>query len=766
MVKRSLEASTIGIQISKKAFALKGWTQDNLAFEVGIKTRQPIWRFFTGKAVDRHVFMEICLILELEWREIALNPPADFGTNDYEREYIGIDSLVKKVRSLRYDKIQHQCGTISLLNLNRSISISDIYIDVYILERIPSKQWQEISNFQDIDPDHFERFGMGDIAQNKISGIAAVEKYPRLRVLGKPGIGKTTFLKHLTIECNLGTFALQKVPIFISLQSFAQDSRIQKEYSLLKYITAEFTSSGISDPSIVETLLQEGRVLLLMDGLDEVLDRDATALLKEIRRFSDIYYKNQFVTSCRTASKKLSLQGYTDIEIAPFANDQITIFAQKWFTAFDKPKEAKLKASEFISKLQEPINWKFQRMVNTPLFLHLACWVYDEKDEFPANRSDFYKQGIDLLLGGWDESRGVERDEIYRGFLLPQKLKLFSQLAAETFAEGKYFFPQLELENYIGDYLTQLPSASIETEEIKYDSESILMAIESQHGLILERSQGIFSFSCLAFHEYFTSRKIVANYNLLAYGKSLEDLVSHLFEPRWREIFLLTTTMLRSADGLMQLMKVQIDNFVNQDSYLQEFLTWASQKSSAVPLQPKVATVRAFYLALSRTPHITSQFSLASSLDQGIIFDTTLDDLMNLCKGNEDVSHAYSCGIALDEILVSVLDAGLHKSLEKLYNQFPQHSSSSQRERFRLWWEDHYKGWVNELKLAIATHRNINHEWEFSLEQQQTLQCYYDANQLLLDCLRSNSQVTASVRTEIEANLLLPQLELEAKEWR
>jgi predicted NACHT family NTPase len=224
--------------------------------------------------------------------------------------------------------------------------------------------------------------------------------------------------------------------------------------------------------------------------------------------------------------------------------------------------------------------------------------------------------------------------------------------------------------------------------------------------------------------------------------------------------------MLRSADGLMQLTKVQIDNFVNQDSYLQEFLTWASQKSFAVPLQPKVATVRAFYLALSRTPHITSQFSLASSLDQGIIFDTALDDLMNLCKGNEDVSHAYSCGIALDEILVSVLDAGLHKSLEKLYNQFPQHSSSSQRERFRLWWEEHYKGWVNELKLAIATHRNINHEWEFSLEQQQTLQCYYDANQLLLDCLRSNSQVTASVRTEIEANLLLPQLELEAKEWR
>jgi len=27
-------------------------------------------------------------------------------------------------------------------------------------------------------------------------------------------------------------------------------------------------------------------------------------------------------------------------------------------------------------------------------------------------------------LGKWDEARGVERDDVYRGFLLPQKLKL------------------------------------------------------------------------------------------------------------------------------------------------------------------------------------------------------------------------------------------------------------------------------------------------------------------------------------------------------
>ena len=77
MVKRSLQASSAGIQRAKRAFTLKGWTQDNLAGEVNLKTRQPIWRLFSGQPVDRQIFMDVCNVLDLDWREIAQNPPAD-----------------------------------------------------------------------------------------------------------------------------------------------------------------------------------------------------------------------------------------------------------------------------------------------------------------------------------------------------------------------------------------------------------------------------------------------------------------------------------------------------------------------------------------------------------------------------------------------------------------------------------------------------------------------------------------------------------------
>ncbi|MBD1865967.1 NACHT domain-containing NTPase [Cyanobacteria bacterium FACHB-471] len=773
MVKRSLRASPSGIQQAKRAFAIKEWTQENLAGEINLKTRQPIWRFFTGQPVDRQVFLSICSILDLDWREISENPPADFPglgetVGSVSLDSQNIDALVQQVRSQRRDTIQYQCGILQLLDVSRPISLDDIYVDLNILEEIASQQWLEIADLQNLKPSEFDRVGLGAVEQKQIPGIQAVETYSKLRVLGKPGVGKTTFLQHLAIRCNRGEFAAHQVPIFIALRDFAEESRDTGKFSLLSYIRQSFLTAGISNSSVLETLLQAGRVLLLLDGMDEVLSQDATAVLREIRKFSNQYHRNRFVVSCRTAAQRLQLQGFTDVEIAPFTQAQITIFAQKWFLALTQTtaRSGQEQAAQFIQKLDLPENWQFRQLVVTPLFLHLACWVFHGQEKFPTKRSEFYKQGLDLLLGQWDEAKGVERDDVYRGFLLPQKLRLLSQLAAVTFEQGQYFFEQRTIEQYISDYLRNLPGVPLEPEELQLESEAMLNAIEAQHGLLTERARGIFSFSYLAFQEYFTARKIVASHNLRALEQTLGGLVSHITDQHWREVFLLTAAMLRSADSLVQLMKQQIDGLVAQDPYLQEFLMWASQKSQTLSSQPKVATSRAFYLALAQTPHTATHFTLASTLDQGMFLDAALDNLLLECaiSHSQDFAHANACGEALNNIMVMVLDAGFYKSLQQLRDQLP--SPNQNQERFQTWWQTHYSAWIKQLRDTTANYRSIHHSWQFSSEQKQVLQSYYDANQLLVDCLNSNCEVTAAIRQEIETTLLLPQKELEDREWQ
>jgi predicted NACHT family NTPase len=111
-----------------------------------------------------------------------------------------------------------------------------------------------------------------------------------------------------------------------------------------------------------------------------------------------------------------------------------------------------------------------------------------------------------------------------------------------------------------------------------------------------------------------------------------------------------------------------------------------------------------------------------------------------------------------------VLDAGFHKSLQQLQSEYPNPAQS--HERFQTWWRSHHATWVAHLKTAVDRYRQIHHYWQFSPEQQQTLQRYYTANQLLLDCLHSNCEVTAAIRQDIESTLLLPQIEIEAREWQ
>lgn len=820
MARRSLQASPEGIKKAKQAFLRKGWTQEYLAAEVGLETRQPIWKFFSGKPLDRNVFTEICFRLDLNFEEIAALPSGVESSShpnvpDTNSEH---DALVTQVRNARYDKIQDQCGTLRLLDIARPVEIDDLYVDVNILEEITSQRWLEISDLQGFQPEEFDRLGLGKVCAKGVPGLKAVERYSKLMVLGKPGAGKTTFLQYLAVQCNQGRFQTHLVPVFIPLKNFAEDALDAGNFRLFDYISQDFNHAGVCTQD-VETLLGQSRLLILLDGLDEVPEAASDEVIKQIRKLSDQYYKNQIVITCRIAAQEYRFRGFTEVEIADFKPAQIESFAKKWFVAVARnSQESGLqKASLFLEQLELPGNQSIRELATTPILLNLTCLVFQAKAEFPVRRSDLYKQGLGLLLVRWDEARGIKRDEVYRNLSLPYKLQLLSQLAAITFSKGEYFFEESTLQHLIADYLRTLPNQQIDESVVELDSVAVLKAIEAQHGLLVERARGIYSFSHLTFQEYFTARAIVAGTHL-----SLQQLVRHLTETRWREVFLLTAQMLPDADELLQLMKQQIDALVSvpqaiasrypegaiaRQSFghptaggapwviastviaaerpeavytvtnltpgigtaqetLQPFLNWVRQKSLEVKAPYKPAAVRAFYLtlALPAEHRLARDQALALALDRSLAAEVNGEIALDLA-----LTHALAVALTLTPELICDRLSALRLALDldyltgvesisdllgQLNNQLP--SSEEDREHVKQWWKLHGQSWVSQLRTILIQQRNIGHEWHLSEASQLLLEHYSHANKLLVECLNSNSQLIPEVRQEIEEKLLLP----------
>jgi predicted NACHT family NTPase len=443
-------------------------------------------------------------------------------------------------------------GKMQLLDISQPVDIENLYVDVNILEEITGYLWKELSDLvPGFNPaaDDFDRLGLGKVCQQRVSGLKAVKEHYRLMVLGKPGAGKTTFLKHIAIECNKGEFQSNQIPIFIPLKIFAEDARGADDFGLLQYIHQEFASCGIGEQSVTEEVLSNGRGLILLDGLDEVPEKYSHKVVTQIRSFAHNYFKNQFIITCRIAAFKYRFkdEGFTDVEVADFNYEQIEKFAKNWFVAFAKDNREKglALAAEFIKKLNCPENQQIRELAVTPILLNLTCLVFQAKGDFPSKRSKLYEQGLDILLTRWAEAKGIQRDEVYRDLNVIHKKKLLSQVAAITFERGDYFFEQDKIQRYIADYLRTLPNAITDQVTLQRDSEVVLKSIEAQHGLLVERARGIYSFSHLTFQEYFTAKYFVESSD----SQALENLSSHITEKRWREVFLLTTEMLPNAEG-------------------------------------------------------------------------------------------------------------------------------------------------------------------------------------------------------------------------
>jgi hypothetical protein len=531
-----------------------------------------------------------------------------------------------------------------------------------------------------------------------------------------------------------------------------------------KFLDAIRKELGLQDQQQIKALLEAGRMMVLMDGFDEVptwaLRRTVQKQLGEVAKD---YPKNRFIMTCRTQIMASIPDGFASVEVADFSDPQVEAFVKNWFQANGQDERAVISQRE-VFKSAMAKNAALKELRITPVLLGLMCLVLQDEGEIPTQASLLYERGIKLLLRKWNDEKDIPEWEIgtanYRNLDVEQKENLLIQISAKKFDNPKNFviFEEDELIQQIVGQLN-LPNRS--------EGKATLKAIEAQHGLLIERADELWSFSHLTFQEYFTTKWLLS--------LSPKNLSQKITDKQWQNVVQQLVKSQGRSDRLLRLIKQALDQMLSQDPNLQAFLIWLDNKAQSVQRKYGQAAIRAFYFHLARDRALILARALNLNLDHdlGLAHDCShyralgfdLNHDLAIARAltldlNLDCDRDFTLNRVLARTLDCDLDLALTNKLKQLKEEVP---NSDNYTHSRQWWQSHGSAWIADLRQAIIEHRNIGHDWQFTAEQEQQLQHYDDINQFLVELLKADNAATPEVRQEIEDNLLLPIAELKRR---
>lgn len=688
-------------------------------------------------------------------------------------------------------KFLERYGDVKVLNMAQPVPLRDIYVAAQVLSPRMVKSHSSVDELHELFLQRGRRhLFLDDRREHRQDCLELANHTQYLNILGAPGGGKSTFLRRLGLEAlqprrawndsvlkSLGLRAGLEdsersryehdcLPVLIELRRFRTD-----EVDLFKLVRHELATCGLPESeTLVEALLKGGRLLLLLDGVDEVPGDRLDKAITHICDFVNRYSSNRFVISCRTAFYRDYFSRFSDVLLADFDDKQIASFVQNWFRSDHDFQRGT--GAEFLKILGEPANASAMELASTPLLLTFLCLTYDDRQRLPPNRSELYRQALEILMERWAASKRVHNEPIYRELHARLEVQMLAEIAAPAFRDSRYFFTRRELIDRITAFLRDELNAPKHL-----DGDQVLNAIEIQQGLVVQRAQDAWSFTHLTLQEYLTAVWYEGN-------QHLEELViKHLFDVRWREVFILASGTMNKADEFLKRMQRATETPLTDAPEAFQLLRWASSRVAALEDVEQAAFLRAF--VLSCTEYITRanvqinaalenkifrrftverddihllthnlarvsalNFKLKNMLSQSLERPFLIDDNDVLERARFTLYSGNLCSLfsKLDSSQILLKDWHTASTQARLIRS-QINKTSSRKEVLEAWRQ--FLGIFTsalEIPIELLTPRN----WE-------SLSSYLYACNLIVDCKNAATRVTRTSWSEVCQQLLNPQ---------
>ncbi len=228
-----------------------------------------------------------------------------------------------------------------------------------------------------------------------VKQLADLSSKNSILIEGIAGQGKSIFLRYLcAVELALGN----RVPIFLELR------RVEQGQSLRAHIYRVFESLHLPINDIIfGALASSGRLVLLLDGFDEVRQDLRQAIITEIEHITATQENLQIIVTSRPNT---GLEMSTQFQVVRLDN----LKGNEYEVVIQKLAGATKLAETIISQIKQH-KGKIEDVLCTPLLVTLLLITYKAYHEIPAQLSDFYDSLFQILLQRHDGAKPGYRRE-------------------------------------------------------------------------------------------------------------------------------------------------------------------------------------------------------------------------------------------------------------------------------------------------------------------------------------------------------------------
>ena len=279
-----------------------------------------------GEARRRGLFQQAPLRRRLKLEhDLSLGEPPEWGLESYRR-------MVKRLARIE----------VPGMGITRSAE------ELFVWPRVREHDRTRPTSFEDEDPGYLKR---GEEVSLDLRAFPN-DRLDRIVVVAGPGYGKSALLTALSGVLAEGPL----VPVSIPLASMAS-----ADGSVMSYLTNNINRE-LDLSADWQRLAEEGLLVLLLDGLDEVPSAARPMLMQRIARFSARYPLANWMLTVRDAAVLTGLAGATVVELLPLDDNDVERFAETM-----KSYLGELDGWEFVRNLK--LYPDLDRLARIPLFL-------------------------------------------------------------------------------------------------------------------------------------------------------------------------------------------------------------------------------------------------------------------------------------------------------------------------------------------------------------------------------------------------------------